>query len=848
MKKLLNIFLMIILTYSLCLTKVSAYYSNDRKLVFDLSSITKDSFYYSGNDKFYDDLITIDNYLKNSGLNYSIYVSVRYDVNINSYHVFSSSIFIQPTELENYNNFKISGSYHSSEFIRYYVGISNNNAFSNNSYTNTENFTMLTFASLNSRNNMNNVLNQITNNSYSPSSSVKDGDMYNYVSLAPVSYSTENNINYGTGEFLTVFSSSNDVTYFDISENALPIVYKAPNGEEISIERGDVIPQLITYFETPSEDGDGSSDDDNTLTYDFSNFYVNNSNISSIKDNTVINSIYTDFIDKIPSDYGYLLTLRTPGDSRTVNFTDFIAFNLYLFPIKHNLYQGTYKRYGYSDRNYLSFVSNGGSSIGYNVEYKKFELWKNYGTELYNNLDIQNFEDFLSNPTWNTTNNFYYDLHSFSDEIFVSTSSTRSFSINDDGLPYTLYYLPYLVSTNMDIYLNSHSYAYDIKVIDFEGNTHAYTQGDLIDYISLENLFTSKKISYTWLGNIHTTNDSPYVLDYELKKEHIEDKHTYNFKVTLDKASVNSPEINLYKVVGNDYVLVEDSEYITYTYTETTSDTYELIGSITFSDEVSYTNDYILRLKYSNINDTDIYFYADYALNQVYMRSAFLEDYRLYHFPKSHNYAFISSDIATSGTIYAENRYILNNTTNDNKRFNAYYFDYDRRDYLSRIMALKEDETYQKYNFELDYSKNKILVLKQFNASEKDSIGAMFWVHKDFTVSFADATLDFTPAILIKTPDGDINYNNYAWALEGDVANIDDEDVTSPIPDNTYENTDDLYNEASAFLEQIKYVIVPIFSLFTYFFENINPYIKNALISLFIIIIICTIVRKLFKS
>lgn len=587
---------------------------------------------------------------------------------------------------------------------------------------------------------------------------------------------------------------------------------------------------------------------DKYAVYDYSSFYSYNSGITSIKDNTVVNSIYTDFINKIPSDYGYFLEFRSPRDLRVESFEKHIAFELYLFPKKHTFYYSNYYRSGYRDRNYLSLNANGSGSLNNALEYKKFELSKNYGTVLYDVSDIQNFENFLNNPSWDTTTSIADYFKCFTHSVYDGKNSYNLYLTGSEGLPYTFYVFPYLVSTNMEIYMNNDTYGYDVHVVDFDGNTHIYTHGDLIDYASLENLFTGKKISYTWLGNIHTTNDNPYVLDYELKKDYIEDKHTYNFKVTLDKTSVNSPEINLYKVVGNDYVLVEDSEYITYTYTETTSDTYELIGSITFSDEVSYTNDYILRLKYSNINNTDIYFYADYALNQVYMRSAFLEDYRLYYFPKSHNYAFISSDITTLGTIYAENRYILNNTTNDNKRFNAYYFDYDRRDYLSRIMALKFNDSYQKYDFELDYDKNKILVLKQFNASKSDNIGAMFWVHKDFTVSFADATLDFTPDILIKTPNGDIDYNNYAWALEGDVANIDGEDVTSPIPDNTYENTDDLYNEASAFLEQIKYVIVPIFSLFTYFFENINPYIKNALISLFIIIIICTIVRKLFKS
>ena len=386
-------------------------------------------------------------------------------------------------------------------------------------------------------------------------------------------------------------------------------------------------------------------------------------------------------------------------------------------------------------------------------------------------------------------------------------------------------------------------------------DNYLFNTNDVILYYANDKLnvnteykdYSRPQISYLWLGNIHTKDNNAYVLDYVLKKENIENKHEYNFKININSTTVSTPEINLYRIVGNEYELVESSEYITRSESEKTEAAYELLGKISFDDAVSYTNDYVLRFKYTNIEDKDIYFYADYLLNQVYMRSAFLEDYRQYYFPKNHNYAFISSATATVGTIYAEDRFILNNKNNNNIRFNAYYFEYDRRDYLSRIMAMKSvHENYQQFDFKLDYDNNKIVVLKQFNANSET--GAIFWVHKDFRVSFADASLDSPPAIKISTPDGDIDYTNYGWALEGDLANIKDEEVTSPIPDNDYKNTDDLYTEASSFLEKIKYVITPIFSTIAFFYNNLNPYIKSALVSLFIILVICVILRKLFNS
>ena len=394
--------------------------------------------------------------------------------------------------------------------------------------------------------------------------------------------------------------------------------------------------------------------------------------------------------------------------------------------------------------------------------------------------------------------------------------------------------------SNFDLIFSDPQNNYNIKIDD-----NIIANGDKL--ITLKDYTTPPQINYLWLGNIHTKDNNAYVLDYVLKKENIESKHEYNYKININSTTVSTPEINLYKIVGNEYELVESSEYITRSESEKTEEAYELLGKISFSDAVSYTNDYILRFKYTNIENKDIYFYADYLLNQVYMRSAFLEDYRQYYFSKNHNYAFISSATATVGTIYAEDRFILNNKNNNNIRFNAYYFEYDRRDYLSRIMAMKSvHKNYQQFDFKLDYDNNKIVVLKQFNATSE--IGAIFWVHKDFRVSFADASLDFPPAIKISTPTGDIDYNNYGWALEGDLANIKDEEVTSPIPDNDYKNTDDLYTEASSFLEKIKYVITPIFSTIAFFYNNFNPYIKSALVSLFIILVLCVILRKLFNS
>lgn len=301
------------------------------------------------------------------------------------------------------------------------------------------------------------------------------------------------------------------------------------------------------------------------------------------------------------------------------------------------------------------------------------------------------------------------------------------------------------------------------------------------------------------------------------------------------------PDTDTYEAIDIPNVTLSDLKY---TYKE---NRYIVTGKISIP---AYTCNYkklMLRTKFTSSQNTIIITYDTLLNSKWNMPADFLNNYIMYEFPANVTTAYVSGQDSNDFRIYTYNEYLHDNNM---KIYNYNYVDNvigTEIEPFTDIKAWIEDKnrrtnsTFIYYNTKLDYTSNNIAVINRYiSDTTADNVIDRFWVPDSYTVSFTKP-VGSNENITIVTPDGTATIgSDNSDSLISDIIEDYEEELNIR---HDYSTIGGLFQNVKDWLEETKRYIKIYSDLIGYFFNNLNSTIKASIITLFIVIMVCTIIK-----
>lgn len=385
----------------------------------------------------------------------------------------------------------------------------------------------------------------------------------------------------------------------------------------------------------------------------------------------------------------------------------------------------------------------------------------------------------------------YYSNHKIYNYVYgTSDTSTLYYDCNGDSCVSNTD----ILDTNLDVSVD-------------ENNSYKTTFNDKNFMLTIENDFCAN------------ANDENYI-DYKIK---LHAKNSFNEDwfggLYLQSLYVNNAKFGLYV---DDAINSMSAEYDTNLIDESNAEIllrlkiedYDF-ACTTLNTPRMFKFDLGQLIYELNVNEFDIEIQSSAINNNYMILPQKFYDYNTYYINKDlYNSSVIyyleplNVTESTDATIYLRNKadYGVWNYQNNTSRREKYF-------------DLTSQYGFQTYKIEFDTENSKITGFKSYENN------LVF--------------LDTAYSLKVHHPQEDF--------IIGDVTIKDNTDEVEIIKD-SYSNTGDLLDTFTNFLDKIKNIIAPIMDLFGYLFNSMNEYIKGAIISLLIIVIICVIIKQLYKS
>lgn len=763
---------------------VSAYREDDRYINFDLSSMTKESFVFSDStNNYFDDLVKIDNYLKEQGVHYNIWLLKDSNNKFSAFRVYVNRFFDNGTP---YNNYSIT--YYTFDSDRIFLNYENTTSYSS----------LNTSAHIDTVSKLDELITSINagTNPFTPGSKNTGfgGILHPYARDH-----TCNNQFLGdykcrtTQEFYVPFSTSDTVIYGDVNGYAYKLSYISPKNDFYLIEKGHTMPLLIDYIDTKIINP-----------YDFSRYFndFGKPYEQFLYEDEIIKELKR---QKLKYAIVHANTSVTPND----------------FYPDYNYISNMYGIYICDDsvteiKIYQEMSSTSGSGAN-KVQYYTNRFLPNtgYSSCRFKLIDTQAKETELYN-----SKDFTTGFNTLTGTLFQPAYQTSVYENSPNRSYYKFFY-----SSNMNIKLNG--MYHEIHINDVQ-----YKNGDR--YPIYDEIIKSDGIDYMLKETFNTTLSDKFNLKLTLDKLLIEEKKKFNFKVETGFTGANNdnipstPIFNLYKVVGNNLILVENDNNIFYDWLEyEETDKYYLEGYIEFADGISYVNDYVLEIKFSNIYNTIINVYDDSPICSWTGNYPFLDGYTKYTYKGTASGYAISYIDDFKGKIIVESKYL-----DEPYNFSAGYYAYETKT-KKELLEFKDyiESGFSYLDFTIEYfntSKDDNHILTVFKNIETDE-SFDFYVPSQLTVSeiyVKEINEDGTPTFefIMNTPNGEGTFN---------------EDINYNFGEEKFIET---------FTSAVNFFVTPIkeiFKLIAIFYNNIATPFKMFFVALFGLVISVFIVRFL---
>lgn len=433
-------------------------------------------------------------------------------------------------------------------------------------------------------------------------------------------------------------------------------------------------------------------------------------------------------------------------------------------------------------------------------------------------------------------------------------------------------YNAFLYSTNAKlIYKQMHSYDKPIKINDdkiINFNDEIITYKDLhfsIPDYEIRDIFYLNNNDNEIINN----NIDLYFKENNNQNSLFKDGKSY-FKVefiTKDNSPITDININNYEFLGNNEYS-HDNSYVSVTAdgytmsdisTKIDNDRLILTGQINVMPFTCAYSDFLLRFNFTTTQDLVIATYDTLEQSNWKLPKEDLSDYIYYEFPKYVNTAYISGKKNNNFRIYTLSDYNKN-------LFRVYNYNYiDNRliDEINPIMNINDyNSNFMYYNVSFNYNENQIIsITRNINFDNEENETVSFWLPKEYSVSFPpplEYTCGYEPGdsincvwhwtstsnsgITIVTPGDD--YTIGPNEINNNINNITNEYIEET---QNFTNIGSLFSQIKEFINSIKYYISTYTELASYFFNNLNDTIKMSITTLFIVIIICTVIITIRK-
>lgn len=481
-----------------------------------------------------------------------------------------------------------------------------------------------------------------------------------------------------------------------------------------------------------------------------------------------------------------------------------------------------------------------GRTNGELVNNKRYTLLKNliynYDSLEYITYNFENGERFIFPKLKDyyflssTSYDKYTVTYSDSPAIYDTTSNSIIYSdealninyTNNSDLSYEAYNISYFNSVSYnDDYLYSN---YDIY--DENGNIV-----DLKNFIKLKNMFNSGTNAYGMSKIIWNINASS---DISAKDGIINFKLQYGAN---DFTNKNIPIFNSYKIYGynefesgwtditnDERFHFDDFVYEYYTLEGTATETL-LTSMLNIPSDICIYQQIKVEFYFDNTNNFYMYVFDDLDNSTWEDMQYYFENYIYYEFPSDMKYAFIThkENNRNVGKVYVP----YNDIINPNSLFGAYIYD---TKYKSVSRKLQESEFpehnyYYYYDFDFSFDNNEVLLLQRKTGTDEK---VSFYLSSDFIVKFANDDENIT----ILTPNGYIDIDS------GKVENVFSNDSKTFV---------DYLNIVRNYITSIGFYITNFFGVITYFLNSLPGEALTAIITIFIVLCACVIIKLIRK-
>lgn len=443
----------------------------------------------------------------------------------------------------------------------------------------------------------------------------------------------------------------------------------------------------------------------------------------------------------------------------------------------------------------------------------------NYGSNYYS-------YGFMSIPgSTSAVFNYFYNngvpWFSITDYATNSNSSTNRLYGTDHSLVDYIY-------TNTDVYQydssNSSGTWENLDNLLYEKNVSNNT-------LKLKNMFNSGTNAYGMSKIIWNINASS---DVSAKDGII------NFKIQYganDFTNKNIPIFNSYKIYGynefesgwtditsDERFYFDDFVYEYYTLEGTATETV-LTSTLNIPSDICVYEQIKVEFYFDNTNNFYMYVFDDLDNSTWEDMQYYFENYIYYEFPSDMKYAFIThkENNRNVGKVYVP----YNDIINPNSLFGAYIYDTQYKSVSRKLQEIEftEHNYYYYYDFDFSFDNNEVLLLQRKTGTDEK---VSFYLPSDFIVEFANDDENIT----ILTPNGYIDIDS------GKVENVFSNDSKTFV---------DYLNIVRNYITSIGFYITNFFGVITYFLNSLPGEALTAIITIFIVLCACVIIKLIRK-